>query len=98
MGRNQFKAKQDTSVAPKAVEALLSAFDSPSNDSFALVTQGIDRHRLRIFDPRSSTIKDDFSSNKEDKFTCLAWGTSKSDVDLVSISLTALLAAYASFI
>ncbi|KAG2184959.1 hypothetical protein INT43_000872 [Umbelopsis isabellina] len=86
MGRNQFKAKQDTSVAPKAVEALLSAFDSPSNDSFALVTQGIDRHRLRIFDPRSSTIKDDFSSNKEDKFTCLAWGTSKSDVDLSKTS------------
>ncbi|KAI9288627.1 WD40-repeat-containing domain protein [Umbelopsis sp. AD052] len=86
MGRNQFKAKQDTNVAPKAVEALLSAFDSPSNDNFALVTQGIDRHRLRIFDPRSGTIKSDFSSSKEDKFTCLAWGTSRSDVDMSKAS------------
>ncbi|GAB5586757.1 Small subunit (SSU) processome component [Umbelopsis nana] len=86
MGRNQFKAKQDTNVAPKAVETLLSSFDSPSNDNFALVTQGIDRHRLRIFDPRSGTIKSDFSSSKEDKFTCLAWGTSKSDVDLSKTS------------
>ncbi|CAG8569225.1 5772_t:CDS:2 [Ambispora gerdemannii] len=52
----------------------LGKFDSISGDYFALVTPGVDRHRLRVFDRITGIVKNDFSSEKEYKFTCLTWG------------------------
>ncbi|CAG8481786.1 8108_t:CDS:2 [Ambispora leptoticha] len=49
-------------------------FDSISGDYFALVTPSVDRHRLRVFDRITGVLKNDFFSEKEDKFTCLTWG------------------------
>ncbi|CAG8504930.1 17660_t:CDS:2, partial [Racocetra persica] len=55
-------------------ESLLASFDLPATDFFALVTQNVDRHRLRVFDTHTGTVNNEFSSDKEDKFTCLSWG------------------------
>ncbi|CAG8743528.1 10843_t:CDS:2, partial [Cetraspora pellucida] len=55
-------------------ESLLASFDLPAADFFALVTQNVDRHRLRVFDTHTGTVNNEFSSDKEDKFTCLSWG------------------------
>ncbi|RIA95750.1 WD40-repeat-containing domain protein [Glomus cerebriforme] len=56
------------------IEPLLARFDSPNADFFALVTQSVDRHRLRIFDTHTGTVNNDFSSESEEKFNCLTWG------------------------
>ncbi|CAG8432901.1 4730_t:CDS:2 [Diversispora eburnea] len=52
----------------------MERFDSPEGDLFAIITQGVDRHRLRVFDTHTGTVNNDFSSEKEDNFTCLSWG------------------------
>ncbi|GES86925.1 WD repeat-containing protein 43 [Rhizophagus clarus] len=56
------------------IEPLLARFDTPNADFFALVTQSVDRHRLRVFDTHVGTVINDFSSETEEKFNCLTWG------------------------
>ncbi|PKC07834.1 WD40 repeat-like protein [Rhizophagus irregularis] len=56
------------------IEPLLARFDTPNADFFALVTQSVDRHRLRVFDTHAGTVINDFSSESEEKFNCLTWG------------------------
>ncbi|RUP43476.1 WD40-repeat-containing domain protein, partial [Jimgerdemannia flammicorona] len=72
-----FKPNPNTAVPPRPVDALLSAFD-PRADHFAIVTQAVDRHHLRIFDTHTATVKCDFSLEKE-KFTCLTWGVMQAE-------------------
>ncbi|KAI9479514.1 WD40-repeat-containing domain protein [Zychaea mexicana] len=81
MGKKTFKANPDTATvatsATTAVSAgiLFSAFDeSPSAEFFALVTHNIGRHQLRIFNTRSGTVSNDFSSENKESFTSLSWG------------------------
>ncbi|CAJ0768902.1 16836_t:CDS:2 [Entrophospora sp. SA101] len=56
------------------IEPLLAKFDLPEANFFAMVTQSVDCHRLRIFDTHNNVINNEFHSIKEDKFTCLTWG------------------------
>ncbi|RKO92830.1 WD40-repeat-containing domain protein [Blyttiomyces helicus] len=65
-------ASQSTSTAQTAAFEL-SAFDSPAPDLFAVVSQGIDSHRLRIWDTRTSSLSSDYSG-QGNRCTCLAWG------------------------
>ncbi|CAG8727129.1 2507_t:CDS:2, partial [Dentiscutata heterogama] len=83
MGRTKNKPRNNLNTAISEthstvnfnkVESLLASFDLPTAEFFALVTQSVDRHRLRVFDPHTGTVNNDFSSDKEDKFTCLSWG------------------------
>ncbi|CAI2181067.1 2791_t:CDS:10 [Funneliformis geosporum] len=55
------------------IESLLGRFDSNA-DFFALVTPGVDRHRMRIFDTHTGKVNNDFFSEVEEKFNCLTWG------------------------
>ncbi|KAI9023879.1 WD40-repeat-containing domain protein [Phycomyces nitens] len=89
MGKLSFKPNPDTSVTTTstAVAAsagiLLTGFDtSPTADHFALVTHGIDRHRLRIFNVRSGTVNNDHTGDKKEKFTSLTWGHVRDDGEL----------------
>ncbi|KAG0178759.1 WD repeat-containing protein 43 [Apophysomyces sp. BC1034] len=81
MGRNQFKPNPNTSVTTTAATTaaaagiLLSGFDTTAAaDHFALVSHGIDRHRLRIFNVRSGTVNNDYASENKEQFTSLTWG------------------------
>ncbi|ORX92225.1 NUC189-domain-containing protein [Basidiobolus meristosporus CBS 931.73] len=65
----QFHNSLNTQVA----EAIVAKFDSEA-DLFAIVTQAVDRHRLRIFDTHTGSLKSEFSSDSERKFTCMSWG------------------------
>ncbi|KAL0088401.1 WD40-repeat-containing domain protein [Phycomyces blakesleeanus] len=89
MGKPTFKPNPDTSVTTTSTAAaasagiLLTGFDtSPTADHFALVTHGIDRHRLRIFNVRSGTVNNDHTGDKKEKFTSLTWGHVRDDGDL----------------
>lgn len=90
MGKS-FKPNPDTSAVTTAAAetgVLLSAFDkSPSAEYFAIITHSLDRHRLRIFNVRSGTVSNDFSSEKKERFTCLTWGDIPDDADLGQVSL-----------
>ncbi|CAG8766506.1 38864_t:CDS:10 [Gigaspora margarita] len=83
MGRTKNKPRNNLNTAISETystvnsikaESLLASFDLPAAEFFALVTQSVDRHRLRVFDTHTGTVNNDFSSDKEDKFTCLTWG------------------------
>ncbi|CAG8603059.1 24388_t:CDS:2 [Gigaspora rosea] len=83
MGRTKNKPRNNLNTAISETystvnsikaESLLASFDLPAAEFFALVTQSVDRHRLRVFDTHTGTVNNDFSSDKEDKFTCLSWG------------------------
>ncbi|KAF7727304.1 WD repeat-containing protein 43 [Apophysomyces ossiformis] len=89
MGRNQFKPNPDTSITTTAATTaaaagiLLSGFDtSAAADHFALVSHGMDRHRLRIFNVRSGTVNNDYASENKEQFTCLTWGNIIDSADL----------------
>ncbi|KAI8148900.1 WD40-repeat-containing domain protein [Fennellomyces sp. T-0311] len=89
MGKQQFKSNPDTSSvttsATTAVSAgiLFSAFDeSPGAEFFALVTHSIGRHQLRIFNTRSGTVSNDYSSENKESFTSLSWGNVVDSGDL----------------
>lgn len=71
---NAFDLGEGLSSVPLDVEPLIARFDSPEADFFAIIIQGIDRHRLRIFDTHTGTVSNDFSSERGDRFTCLSWG------------------------
>ncbi|KAI7859133.1 WD40-repeat-containing domain protein [Circinella umbellata] len=94
MGKQKsFKANPDTSTvttsATTAVSAgiLFSAFDdSPGAEFFALVTHNIGRHQLRIFNTRSGTVSNDFSSENKESFTSLSWGNVVDNADLAKES------------
>ncbi|KAI9275437.1 WD40-repeat-containing domain protein [Phascolomyces articulosus] len=94
MGKQKsFKANPDTSTvatsATTAVSAgiLFSSFDdSPSAEFFALVTHNIGRHQLRIFNTRSGTVSNDYSSENKESFTSLSWGNVVDNADLAKES------------
>ncbi|KAG9295394.1 hypothetical protein G9A89_013423 [Geosiphon pyriformis] len=65
------------------LERLLGEFDPFMGTRFALVTQSVDRHRLRIFDRLSGVVMEEFFSEKEDKYTCLRWGEISSGIETV---------------
>ena len=96
MGKQKtFKANPDTSTvttsATTAVSAgiLFSAFDeSPGAEFFALVTHSIGRHQLRIFNTRSGTVSNDFSSENKESFTSLSWGNVVDNADLTKVKKT----------
>ncbi|KAI8391193.1 WD40-repeat-containing domain protein [Radiomyces spectabilis] len=81
MGKQSFKRNPNTSVVTTSETAaatagiLFSAFDDGvSADQFAIVTHGVDRQRLRIFNVRSGTVNNDYASENKEKFTSLTWG------------------------
>ncbi|CAG8648443.1 4605_t:CDS:10 [Funneliformis caledonium] len=64
---------EQSSRSAVLIESLLGRFDSNA-DFFALVTPGVDRHRMRIFDTHTGKVNNDFFSEAEEKFNCLTWG------------------------
>ncbi|KAG1218733.1 hypothetical protein G6F35_008085 [Rhizopus arrhizus] len=42
----------------------------------------MDRHRLRIFNVRSGTVSNDYSTKEKERVTCLTWGDIKDNSDL----------------
>ncbi|KAI8080245.1 WD40-repeat-containing domain protein [Gilbertella persicaria] len=89
MGKVTHKRNPDTSTVETSANAsenagiVISAFDnSATADYFALITHGIDRHRLRIFNVRSGTVSNDYSAQEKEKITCLTWGYLKDTGDL----------------
>ncbi|KAK9761579.1 Small subunit (SSU) processome component, partial [Basidiobolus ranarum] len=68
----QFHNSLNTQVA----EAVVAKFDNDA-DLFAIVTQAVDRHRLRVFDTHTGTLKSEFSSESERKFTSMSWGVAQ---------------------
>ncbi|KAI8336844.1 WD40-repeat-containing domain protein [Chlamydoabsidia padenii] len=90
MGKNSFAPNPETSAAITSASSasgiLLSGFDnSAAAEHFALVTHGLDRHRLRIFNVRSGTVNNDYTADDKERFTCLSWGNIRDDNELGQI-------------
>ncbi|ORX48537.1 NUC189-domain-containing protein [Hesseltinella vesiculosa] len=82
MGKKTFAPNPETSSVITSINTasgiLLSGFDnSAAGEYFALVSHGLDRHRLRIFNVRSGTVNNDYTSEGNERFTCLSWGNIK---------------------
>ncbi|KAI8393432.1 uncharacterized protein BYT42DRAFT_609226 [Radiomyces spectabilis] len=61
-------------ILDNSSDILLSAFNTSSTiDLFAMVTHGIDRQRLRVFDVHSGLVSHDYYPTDKDEFTCLKW-------------------------
>ncbi|KAK9763423.1 Small subunit (SSU) processome component [Basidiobolus ranarum] len=74
MSKKKTLAKQfHNSLNTQVAEAVVAKFDNDA-DLFAIITQAVDRHRLRVFDTHTGTLKSEFSSDSERKFTCMSWG------------------------
>lgn len=87
MGKPNFAPNPETSAsitsASSASGILLSGFDnSAAAEHFALITHGLDRHRLRIFNVRSGTVNNDYTAEDKERFTCLSWGNIRDDGEL----------------
>ncbi|KAI8093213.1 WD40-repeat-containing domain protein [Halteromyces radiatus] len=87
MGKTTFAPNPETSAAITSASTasgiLLSGFDnSQGAEHFALVTHGLDRHRLRIFNVRSGTVNNDYTAEEKERFTCLSWGSIHDDGEL----------------
>ncbi|KAI9276307.1 WD40-repeat-containing domain protein [Sporodiniella umbellata] len=89
MGKPSFKKNPNTSTVETSANPsenagiVLSAFDkSTTAEYFALISMAMDRHRLRIFNVRSGTVSNDYSTNEKEKVTCLTWGNMKDNSDL----------------
>ncbi|KAI8373626.1 WD40-repeat-containing domain protein [Choanephora cucurbitarum] len=96
MGKVTHKRNPDTSTVETSANAsenagiVISAFDnSTTADYFALITHGLDRHRLRIFNVRSGTVSNDYSAQEKERITCLAWGYMKDTGDLQASTVQA---------
>ncbi|KAI8339025.1 WD40-repeat-containing domain protein [Chlamydoabsidia padenii] len=90
MGKTSFAPNPETSAAITSASSasgiLLSGFDnSAAAEHFALVTHGLDRHRLRIFNVRSGTVNNDYTADDKERFTCLSWGNVRDDGELGQI-------------
>lgn len=91
MGKVNFAPNPETSAvitsASSASGILLSGFDnSAAAEHFALVTHGLDRHRLRIFNVRSGTVNNDYTADDKERFTCLSWGSIRGDGELGQVN------------
>ncbi|KAI8387367.1 WD40-repeat-containing domain protein [Blakeslea trispora] len=96
MGKVTHKRNPDTSTVETSANAsenagiVISAFDnSTTADYFALITHGLDRHRLRIFNVRSGTVSNDYSAQEKERITCLTWGYMKDTGDLQASTVQA---------
>ncbi|EIE79022.1 hypothetical protein G6F46_003686 [Rhizopus delemar] len=89
MGKAPIKRNPDTSTVETSANPsenagiVLSAFDkSATAEYFALISMAMDRHRLRIFNVRSGTVSNDYSTKEKERVTCLTWGDIKDNSDL----------------
>ncbi|KAG1375378.1 hypothetical protein G6F61_008523 [Rhizopus arrhizus] len=89
MGKAPIKRNPDTSIVETSANPsenagiVLSAFDkSATAEYFALISMAMDRHRLRIFNVRSGTVSNDYSTKEKERVTCLTWGDIKDNSDL----------------
>lgn len=94
MGKSSKQQKTNVSLFTTSATAtatagiLFSGFDDSSNAAyFALVTHGIDRHRLRIFNVRSGAVSNDYSSENKEKFTSLTWGNIVDGTERAAVSI-----------
>src|SRR5438128_8629873 len=78
MGKHSHRRRIDTTPQTTGgvilSQVLFSSFDSVDAECFAIVTQAVDNHQLRIFDARNNTVKKSYTSEKQDRFTCMSWG------------------------
>lgn len=87
--KTNISAFTTSATATATAGILFSAFDdNPKPAYFALVTHGIDRHRLRIFNIRSGAVNNDYSSENKEKFTSLTWGNIADDKEHATVSIT----------
>lgn len=87
--KTNISAFTTSATATATAGILFSAFDdNPKPAYFALVTHGIDRHRLRIFNVRSGAVNNDYSSENKEKFTSLTWGNIADDKEHATVSIT----------
>lgn len=61
-------------MAPIAVNAVKLTKFSDTGDYLAVVSESVDKHRLKIWDTLSNSVKIDFPNESSSKFTCLSWG------------------------
>src|SRR5579862_5213308 len=57
------------------IPTVFAAFSPTDGIYYGIVTPGIDRYRLRIFDTATGIVKNEFEEEDSDgKWTCLRWG------------------------
>ncbi|CAG8534032.1 4138_t:CDS:2 [Paraglomus occultum] len=78
MGKHSHKRKIDTTPQTTGglvlSQVLFSSFDSIDAEYFAIVTHAVDSNQLRIFDARNNTVKKSYTSENQERFTCMSWG------------------------
>jgi len=78
MGKHSHRRKIDTTPQTTGglvlSQVLFSSFDSIDAEYFAIVTHAVDSNQLRIFDARNNTVKKSYTSEKQERFTCMSWG------------------------
>ncbi|KAI8980524.1 WD40-repeat-containing domain protein [Pilobolus umbonatus] len=94
MGKQSFKPNPETSTVETSSNATVNSgieicsFDeSTTAEYFALISHAMDRHRLRIFNVRSGTVMNDYSSHE--KYTSLTWGYMKDTGELQASTVQA---------
>ncbi|KAG0261968.1 WD repeat-containing protein 43 [Actinomortierella ambigua] len=61
---------------PTNVVVVHSSFSPDGGNSYVIVTPGADRHRLRVFDTATGTLKNDYEEEEGDgKWSCVRWGS-----------------------